>query len=135
MPLDMLSTELQMLTWSAVLCFAQVVVAVLTAGPQVGLVALAGNRANLPPLTGIAQRAQRAHLNMLENLALFAILVLVAVVGGRTNEMTALGAQIFLWARVAYAVIYLIGIPWVRTGAWVVSVVGMVMILLQIVTQ
>lgn len=129
MPLDMLSIELKMLLWSALLCFAQVVIAVLTAQGQVGLVALAGNRANLPPLTGIAQRAQRAHLNMLESLALFAILVLVAVIGGRTNEMTALGAQIFLWARLAYAIVYLIGIPWVRTGVWVVSLAGMGMVL------
>ena len=103
MPLDTLSIELQILMWSAVLCFAQVVTAVLTATPQLGIVALAGNRANLPPLTGIAQRAQRAHFNMLENLLLFAILVLVAVVGGRANEMTALGAQLFFWGRVAYA--------------------------------
>lgn len=135
MPLDMLSIELKMLIWSAVLCFAQVVIAVLTAQSQVGLVALAGNRANLPPLTGIAHRAQRAHLNMLENLLLFAILVLVAAIGGRSNEMTVLGAQLFFWARLAYAIVFLIGIPWLRTGIWVVGVVGMAMILLQIVTQ
>ena len=88
MPLDMLSIELKMLMWCAVLCFAQVVIAVLTgAEQQVGLVALAGNRDNLPPLTGFAQRAQRAHLNMLESLLLFAILVMVAVaVGARTTR-------------------------------------------------
>ena len=38
------------------------------------------------------------------------------------------GAMIFFWARVAYAVIYLVGIPWLRTLAWVVSVIGMAMI-------
>jgi hypothetical protein len=61
---------------------------------------------------------------MLENLVLFAALVLIAVIAGKTNSNTLLGAQIFLWARVAYAVVYLIGIPWLRTGVWTVSIVG-----------
>jgi uncharacterized MAPEG superfamily protein len=43
-----------------------------------------------------------------------------------------LGAQIFLWARVAYAVIYLAGIPWLRTLTWTVSVIGLVLIFLQL---
>ena len=70
---------------------------------------------------------------MLESLVLFAVLVLVAQVAGRANEMTALGAQIFFWARLAYAVVYLVGIPWVRTGVWAVSVVGLILIFLQLV--
>ena len=43
-----------------------------------------------------------------------------------------LGGQLFLWARAAYAVIYLIGIPYLRTLAWLVSVIGLVMIFLQL---
>jgi uncharacterized MAPEG superfamily protein len=39
-----------------------------------------------------------------------------------------MGATIFFWARLAYAVIYLIGIPWLRTLAWFVGVIGMAMI-------
>ena len=46
----------------------------------------------------------------------------------KANATTAMGAMIFFWARLAYAVIYLIGIPWLRTLAWFVSVIGMVMI-------
>ncbi len=86
----------------------------------------------MPPVTGLVGRAQRAHSNMLENIVLFAALVLVAQISGRANEMTALGAQIFFWARLAYAVIYLVGIPWIRTGAWFVSMVGLVLIFLQL---
>ena len=44
-----------------------------------------------------------------------------------------LGAQIFFWVRIAYAIIYLIGIPWVRTGAWAISMVGLIIIFLQLV--
>ena len=70
---------------------------------------------------------------MIENLVVFAALVLVAVAAGRTNAMTLLGAQLFFWARLAYAVVYLIGIPWLRTGVWAVSVVGLALIFLQLV--
>ena len=54
--------------------------------------------------------------------------VLIAAVAGKANATTALGALIFFWARLVYAVIYLIGIPWLRTLAWFVSVIGMAMI-------
>jgi len=57
---------------------------------------------------------------LLESLVLFAALVLAAVVAGKTNAMTALGAQLFFWARLAYAIVYLAGVPWVRTGVWLV---------------
>jgi uncharacterized MAPEG superfamily protein len=45
----------------------------------------------------------------------------------------ALGAELFFWARIAYAVIYLAGIPWARTAAWGVSVVGLVLVFLQLI--
>ena len=65
---------------------------------------------------------------MIENMVLFAALVLIAAVAGKANATTAMGAMIFFWARLAYAVIYLIGVPWLRTLAWFVSVIGMAMI-------
>jgi uncharacterized MAPEG superfamily protein len=70
---------------------------------------------------------------MLESLVMFAVLVLVANATGKTNAMTALGAELFFWSRVAYALIYLIGIPWVRTAAWGVSIVGLLVIFVQLI--
>jgi len=128
-----MTAELSLLAWSVVLMFAQALVGAMGANLQVGLAALAGNREDLPPITGWAGRARRAHLNMLENLVLFAALVLVAHVAGKTNATTVLGAQLFFWARLVYALVYIAGIPWLRTGVWLVSVVGMVLIFLQIV--
>ncbi|HTP60490.1 MAG TPA: MAPEG family protein [Burkholderiales bacterium] len=125
--------ELTLLVWSTLLTVVQAVVAVQGAFNQVGLPMLAGNREGMPEIKGWAGRAARAHRNMLENLVLFAALVLVAVVADKTNDKTLLGAQIFLWARVAYAAIYVAGIPWLRTGAWAVSVVGLAMIFLQLI--
>jgi len=55
------------------------------------------------------------------------------VAAGKTNDMTLLGAQIFLWARVAYAVAYVAGLIWLRTLIWFASVVGLILIFVQLV--
>ena len=123
-----MSPDLKYLLFSTILCFVQVLIAATGANQQVGLPKLAGNREGLPEYTGWTGRAKRAHLNMLENLVLFAALVLIAAVSGKANAVTALGAMIFFWGRLAYAVIYVIGLPWLRTLAWFVSVIGMAMI-------
>jgi uncharacterized MAPEG superfamily protein len=131
MPGEM-SIELTLLAWSVILCIVQMLVAVMATQMQVGLPTLAGNRDDMPTLTGFAGRATRAHRNMLENLPLFAALALIAQVSMLGNEMTALGAQLFFWGRLAYAVVYLIGLPWVRTATWAVSMAGLVLILIQL---
>ena len=120
--------ELMLLAWSVLLAFVQMLVAVSGQTLQVGLPALAGNREGLAPATGWAGRAARAHRNMVENLVLFAALVLIAATAGKTNETTLLGAQLFFWARLVYAFVYLAGIPWLRTGVWFVSVIGLALI-------
>ena len=124
--------ELTYLLFSVLLTFVQVLIAAAAANQVVGLNMLAGNRDDVPAMTGFAGRARRAHLNMVENMVLFTALVLVAVVANKTNAMTAMGALIFFWGRLIYAVIYLLGIPWLRTVAWAVSVIGMVLIAWQL---
>ena len=128
-----MSPDLTYLVWAAALTVLQMVMAAMFAAQQCGLPKLVGNREDLPPLTGIAGRAQRAHRNMLESLVLFAVLVLVAQAAGKANAATATGSLIFFWARVVYALVYLVGIPWLRTGVWAVSMAGLVVIFLQLV--
>jgi uncharacterized MAPEG superfamily protein len=127
-----MSPDLKYLLFSVVLAFVQVLIAAMAAQSQVGLSALAGNRDSVPDLTGLAGRAKRAHLNMVENLVLFTAHVLIAAAAGKANAATATGAAIFFWARLAHAIIYLIGIPWLRTLAWAVSVIGMIIIAVQL---
>ena len=127
-----MSFELSYLVWSVALAFVQVLIAVSLASLVVPLPKLMGNREDAPDLKGVAGRAQRAHLNMMENLPLFIALVLVAQIAGRTNQMTHWGVLLFFWGRVAHAIIYLAGIPGLRTLAWLVSVVGMVLIFRQL---
>jgi uncharacterized MAPEG superfamily protein len=128
-----MKAELSLLVWAALLALVQAVIAVQGALMQVGLAKLAGNRDGLPEITGWGGRAARAHRNMLENLVLFAILVLAAVIAGKTNSATLMGAQIFLAARIVYALVYIVGIPWLRTAVWGISVIGLAMIFLQLI--
>ena len=125
--------ELNLLVWATALAVVQVLVAVTAAFTQVGLMKLVGNRDDMPKLVGWVGRAERAHINILQNLVLFDVLVIVAVLTNRTNDMTLLGAQLFFWGRVAYALIYLAGLPWLRTLSWVASVVGLLLIFLQLI--
>ncbi|MGH0030641.1 MAG: MAPEG family protein [Myxococcota bacterium] len=120
-----MTTDLQMLTGSALLCLAQgapYLVAVFKVGG--GRVA-AGNRDDLPPLPAWADRAARAQKNMVENLLPFTALVLVVHVSGLANAETAFGSTLFFASRLAYAVIYVAGIAYLRTVAFVASLAGM----------
>lgn len=125
--------ELSLLVWAVVLTFVLVLIAVQGAMMQVGFPTLASNREGFPELKGWAGRAQRAHRNLLENLILFAALVIVAVLTNKTNSTTLLGAQLFFWARIVHAAVYIAGIPYVRTLTWFVSIAGLILIFLQVV--
>ena len=128
-----MSMELTLLVWSAGLTLAQAMLAAVGGNLQRGVPTMAGNREDQPRFTGWVGRAYRAHRNMLENVVLFAILVLAAQAAGRTNDQTRLGAELFFWARVAYVPCYVIGLPGVRSLVWGVSAAGLAMIFLQLV--
>src|ERR1700722_10242266 len=98
-----MAIELKLVVWSTALALLQMLIALLAAIAQVGFMPLIGNRENLPAFQGWAGRAQRAHRNMLESLTIFAALVLVRQVAGKSNATTAVGAQLFFWSRLAYA--------------------------------
>jgi uncharacterized MAPEG superfamily protein len=74
----------------------------------------------------------QAHANLLESLAPFAILVVVAHIAGKANATTALGATIFFWGRLAHLVAYVLGITFLRTLVWFGSWAGGIMVLLQL---
>lgn len=122
--------ELKMLGWSIVLGLVYVLLATVLSLPRRGLAWNVGNRDDDgAPLTGVAARAERASRNFLETFAFFAAAVLAVVVSQRINASTALGAQLYFWARVVYLPVYVVGIPYLRTAVWAVSVVGIVMLL------
>jgi uncharacterized MAPEG superfamily protein len=122
--------EIKWLAWSIALGLAYVLIAATFATQQRGLGWNASNRDGEPkPLTGAAARAVRANANFLETFPFFAAAVL-AVVFTKTNTLhTAFGAELYFWGRLAYLPIYIIGIPYVRTVAWVVSFWGLLQVL------
>lgn len=123
--------ELQMLAWAIVLGLIHVGVAAICATAQRGMGWNAGNRdGDARPLTGIAVRTAAASRNFLETFVFFAAAVLAVTVSDRADDTTALGAQIYLWARVAYLPVYAIGVPYLRSAIWAVSLWG----LLQVIT-
>lgn len=85
------------------------------------------------PLTGWALRAKRVHLNMVENLAHFAALVIVAHLAGKANDVTALWVQIYFWTRVGHAIVFYAGIPFIRTVFFTLGFIAEAVIFVQIV--
>jgi uncharacterized MAPEG superfamily protein len=119
---------LSLVVCTAVLTWLMLLVASLIrarAWTPKGLMLAFGNRADLPEATPLAGRAQRAASNTLENFVLFAALALTAQLAGATGERVLMGAEVFLWARIAYIPVYLLGVPFLRTAVWAVGVVGM----------
>lgn len=87
-----------------------------------------------PDLPDWVRRANRAHINLVESLPAFAALVLVAHVTGTANGTTAVASAAFFWARIAHAVVFWLGVPYLRTLVFTVGVLAQLAIFLQIVT-
>ena len=87
-----------------------------------GVIDAVGYPENPKPLAKWAQRLKAAHYNAVENLVVFAALVLTAQAAGIHNAAIASSAMVYFWARVAHAAAYTFAIPWIRTVAFVVGV-------------
>jgi len=127
-----MTVELTMLVCAVGLWIAQLLVAIAGGMKQFSPAVLAGNREAPVDGEGWVGRAQRAYRNMAESLLPFAALVLVAHAAGVSNDTTVMGAKLFVYARTAYAVVYIAGIPWLRTVVWTAGFAGILMILAQL---
>lgn len=79
---------------------------------------LANPAADDKPLSSWAQRAQRAHLNAVENLVLFAPAAIAVAITQRGDGLTATACAVYFFARVLHYLVYTAGIPVVRTLAF-----------------
>ena len=122
--------ELKMLAWSVALGLVHVLLGATLTTHQRGLRWNVGARdAVLPPVTGVAARVDRALRNFLETFPFFAAAVLAVVVLEWGDASTALGAQCYFWARLAYVPLYAAGVPYLRTVVWGVSLWGLLQLL------
>jgi uncharacterized MAPEG superfamily protein len=125
-----MSIELKMLAWSVVLGLVQILLAAALTTRERGLAWNAGPRdAVMPAPKPLAGRLERASRNFLETFPFFAAAVLGVLAAGVADERTALGAQLYFWARVVYLPLYAAGVPFVRSIAWTVSIAGLLMVL------
>lgn len=67
------------------------------------------------PQSNWAQRLYFAHTNAVDNLVLFAPLVLILDSRNVSTTLTATACAVYFWARLAHAAVYAAGIPVLRT--------------------
>ena len=118
-----MTSELSILALFGLLIVLTILLNVLTAMGQVGLMTLGGSRDDMPVLTGVAGRISRTLDNSVVAMALFAPAILILSAKDAFTGSTLLAAQIFLLARVAFVPIYALAIPvpFLRTIVWMVG--------------
>jgi uncharacterized MAPEG superfamily protein len=129
-----MTVELTLLFYSTILLVVQILIPASMALLGKGIPWGVSNREISDEVSDMHGRCLRARNNMIENLLTFAIIVLIAHNAGITSDNTVLGAQLFFWGRVGHMLSYTAGIIWVRTIAWLVALVGMLLIVNDIFT-
>src|SRR5260370_28892081 len=129
-----MSTDLKYLAFTAILTASlwipYVVCQVMTNGPLVPPNYVDPTPRSLPSW---GKRADRTYINAVENFAPFAVLVLAIHLAGKANPMTAFWAMSFFWLRLAHAVVYLLGIPYLRTVIFTLGYVAVFGVSLAVV--
>lgn len=124
-----MTVELTMAAWVLVLAFVQILLFDFARTSQYGMKWNTSARdGQMPPLSASAERLQRAQNNLFETLPLFLGAVLIAHAADIHTPTTALGAQIYLGARVLYVPLYAFGVPQIRSLVWIVGIVGLGMV-------
>ena len=127
-----MNATLSLVLYMAILTWILVVLASLIraqAWTPAGLMVAFGNRDNLPEATAFAGRAERTARNTLDNFVLFAAIALAAHALSPANPHVLLGAQVFFIGRLVYIPVYYLGLKFVRTTVWIISLVGLGMML------
>jgi uncharacterized MAPEG superfamily protein len=125
-----MSVELTMLAYATALLIVLVIVQATAGVMAQGLTAMAGSRDDLPAPKPFQARTKRLVDNHREGLTMFAPLALIVAVQHVSSNVTVLGAELFFYARVAHAALYLAGVPMIRPLAWGVGLAGTIMVLL-----
>jgi uncharacterized MAPEG superfamily protein len=126
--------EIQLLGLAVCLVVVQIVLAAQMGNRQYGLRWAAGPRDEAVPEPGVLLgRVRRALANMLETFPLFAAAVLAVGVVHRFDVWSLVGAHLYLWARLAYLVLYAAGVPLLRSLVWNVALAGIFMVLWRLI--
>lgn len=125
-----MTTELTVLAWGCVLALVHIFAAAQVRTKQYGTTWNMGARdEELPPARPMVGRLERAQANFFETFPLVIAAILIVQAAGLGNRWTAIGAVVWLVARVIYLPLYALGIPVVRTLVFMASLVGLLMVL------
>ena len=127
-----LTVELRLLVYSVVVLIVCVAIQAAAGVFAQGLGPMAGHRDNLPQPKTFQARTRRLVDNHREGLFMFAPLVLVAALAQISNEWTVLASRMFFYSRVAHAIVYLAGWPWIRPLFWGIGVAGTLVMVLAV---
>ena len=123
-----MSIELTLLAASIVLGLAHIIVVSHLQSWQRGYRWTASSREqHVPPLAGVAGRAERALRNYFETFPFFAAAILLVTVTGTHSWLTVWGAQFYFWGRIAYAILYAADLPLARSLVWNIPTLGILM--------
>ena len=93
-----------------------------------GIASTVGYPIDPPPLAPWAERLRAAHVNAVENLVVFAALILAVHALNISTPLTELAGPLYFWSRVAHAATYALGVPWLRTLAFTGGFLAQMMI-------
>ncbi len=128
-----MTTELTILGWTLVLAIVQIFLPAGFRNRETGIAFNAGPRDEPgPPVGKVTGRLQRAEKNLFESLPLFAAALLIAHVAHRDGALTLWGAWTYLIMRIVYVPLYAFGVPMVRSVAWMLSLLGLALVLIAI---
>ena len=128
-----MTSELMSLIWVTALTGVMWVPYILNTIMVRGVTDAVGYPESPKPLAPWAQKMKAAHYNAVENLVVFATLVLIASAVGVSNETTVLACQIYFWARLIHVLAYTFAVPWVRTLAFATGFACQVALVLQLI--
>jgi uncharacterized MAPEG superfamily protein len=128
-----MTSELMSLTWVVALSAIMWVPYVLNTIMVRGLVNAVGYPDHPKPLAPWAERMKKAHYNAVENLVVFAALVLMLNAADVSNGTTVLACNIYFWARLVHLAVYTFGIPWLRTLSFAASWLCIVALIWQLI--
>jgi uncharacterized MAPEG superfamily protein len=128
-----MTSELMSLTWVVALSAIMWVPYVLNTIMVRGLVDAVGYPDHPKPLAPWAERMKKAHYNAVENLVVFAALVLMLNAADVSNATTVLACNIYFWARLVHLLVYTFGVPWLRTLSFAASWLCIVVLIVQLI--
>jgi uncharacterized MAPEG superfamily protein len=128
-----MTSELMSLTWVVALSAIMWVPYVLNTIMVRGLVNAVGYPDHPKPLAPWAERMKKAHYNAVENLVVFAALVLMLNAADVSNGTTVLACNIYFWARLVHLLVYTFGVPWLRTLSFAASWLCIVALIVQLI--